>query len=149
MLDIGTFMLPLSPIRQTHTCQDVLKRQLNVARIQSRRLDEAQVVLTGECSRLLCWHSSQVLQIALVSHQHDNDIAICMIPQLLQPPRHILIRLMLADIVNKERTNSTTVVRRGYGAITLLTSSVPDLSFDCFGINLDATSGEFDTDCGL
>ena len=90
-----------------------------------------------------------MLQIALVSDQHDNDIAVCMIPQLLQPPRHILIRLVLADVVNEKCSNSAAIVRRGDGTITLLTSSIPDLSFDCFGINLDAAGGELDADCRL
>ena len=40
-------------------------------------------------------------QIALISNQHDDNVTIRMVPQLFQPPRNIVVRLMLADIVDK------------------------------------------------
>lgn len=72
-----------------------------------------------------------------------------MIPQLLQPPLHILIRLMLADIVNQQRAYGTAVVGRGDGAVTFLACRVPDLGFDGFGIDLDGAGGELDADGGF
>lgn len=40
-------------------------------------------------------------QVAFVSHQHDDDVGVGMIPQLFEPSRNILIRLMFADIVHQ------------------------------------------------
>lgn len=39
--------------RMVHTSQDVLERKLNVAGIESRRLDEGQVVLACDTSQSL------------------------------------------------------------------------------------------------
>ena len=88
-------------------------------------------------------------QIALVTHQHDHDIAVRMIPQLLQPPRHILVRLVLADIVDEEGADGSAVVGGGDGAVAFLARRVPDLGLDGFGVDLDAARGEFDADGGF
>lgn len=85
-------------------------------------------------------------QIALVSNQHDDDVRVCMVPQLLQPPSDVLVRLVLADVVDEQRTDGASVVCGGDGAVALLTSSVPNLGLDRLGINLDGARGEFDTD---
>lgn len=55
-----------------------------------------------------------------------------MVAQLLQPPGHIVISLMFANIVNEQSSNGTTVVGGGDGTVTLLSGGIPDLSFDCF-----------------
>lgn len=68
-----------------------------------------------------------------------------MIAQLLQPPGHVVVGLMFANIVNEQGSDGTTVVGGGDGAVTLLAGGIPDLSFDCFGVDLDRTCGEFDT----
>lgn len=72
-----------------------------------------------------------------------------MIPQLLQPPRHILESLMLGEVVDEEGADSATVVGRGDGPVSLLTCRVPDLGLDGLVVDLDATGGKFDADGGL
>lgn len=69
-------------------------------------------------------------QIALVSDQHDDDVGVGMVAQLLEPPGDILVGLVLADVVNEEGTDSATVVSGCDGAVTFLTSSIPNLSLD-------------------
>ena len=49
-------------------------------------------------------------QIALVSYQHDDNVRVRVVPQLLQPPGHILVRLVLADIVDQESTDGSPIV---------------------------------------
>ena len=88
-------------------------------------------------------------QITLVSDQHDDNVGIGVIPQLLQPPVDILVGLVFADIVDEKGTNGTTVVSRGDGTVTFLTSSIPDLSLDRLGIHLDRAGCELDTDSRL
>lgn len=66
-------------------------------------------------------------QIALVTHQHDDDIGIGVISQLLQPPRHILIGGVLANVVNEQCTDGSAIVGRRDRPIALLTCRVPDL----------------------
>ena len=88
-------------------------------------------------------------QITLVAHQHNHNIAVRVVPQLLQPPRHVLVRLVLADVVDEEGADRAAVVGRGDGAVALLAGGVPDLRFDGFGVDLDAAGGELDADGGL
>lgn len=83
------------------TGQDILERQLNIARIKRGSLNEAQIVLARECLCLFRRNSPEMLQIALVSHEHNNNVTVGVIPEFLEPSLHILIRLTLADIINK------------------------------------------------
>lgn len=70
-----------------------------------------------------------------------------MVAQLLQPPVDIIVGLVLADIVDKESTDSAAVVGRRDGAVPFLTGGIPDLSLDGLGINLDRAGCKLDTDC--
>ena len=72
-----------------------------------------------------------------------------MIPQLFQPPLHILVRLVLADVVDEQRPDGTAVVGGGDGAVTFLARRVPDLGFDGLGVDLDGAGREFDADGGF
>ena len=61
-----------------------------------------------------------MLQIALVSNKHDDDVRICMIPQLLEPSRDVRVRGVFGDIVYEQSTNCAsvvTVIRRVRGPI--------------------------------
>lgn len=101
---------------------------------------------TCELLGLLRGNSPQVPQIALVSHQHNDDVGVGMVPQLLQPPRDVLIGLVLADVVDQQRTDGASVVCGGDGAVPLLTGGIPDLGLDGFGVNLNGARGKLDTD---
>lgn len=104
---------------------------------------------TRKLLRLLSWHCPQMPQIALVSDQHDDDVRVGMVAQLLQPPGHVLVRLVLADVVDKERADCATVVCGRDGAVPLLAGRVPDLGLDGLRVDLDGAGGELDADCRL
>lgn len=72
-----------------------------------------------------------------------------MVAQFFQPPCHIVISLMLADIINEESADSTTVVGRGNSPVAFLTSSIPNLCLDSFGINLDGSGCKLHSYSGL
>jgi hypothetical protein len=72
-----------------------------------------------------------------------------MVAQLLQPPCDVLVCLVLADIVDKQRSYGASVVGRGNGAVSLLACGIPDLSFDGLRVDLDRPRSEFDADCRL
>lgn len=88
-------------------------------------------------------------QIALVPHEHDHNVSICMVSELLQPPGHILVCLVLADIIHEQSAHGASVVRGCDSPITFLAGSVPDLGFDGFGIDLDGAGGKLNADSGL
>ena len=85
-------------------------------------------------------------QIALVPNKHDHNIGIGMISELLQPTSHIVVGLVLADIVDKQRANRSTIVGRSDCAVSLLTCSVPDLRLDCLCVNLNRPCRKFNAD---
>jgi hypothetical protein len=101
---------------------------------------------TGKRLGLLSGNSSQVSQIALVSDQHDDNVGIGVISQLLEPSCDVFVGLMLADIVDEKSTNGTSIVSGSNGAVSLLSSGIPNLGLDRLGVDLNGSSGELDTD---
>lgn len=104
---------------------------------------------TGELLGVFRGHGSEMPQIALVTHEHDDNVLVGMVAQFLQPSVHVLKRHALADIVDEEGADSTAVVGRGDGAITFLASSIPNLCLDCLGVDLNGSGGKLDADGGL
>lgn len=88
-------------------------------------------------------------QIALVSDQHNNNVGVGMVTQFLQPPCDILVCLVLADVINKQRSHRATIVSGGDGSVSLLSCSVPNLSLDRLCVDLDRPGRKFDADCRL
>lgn len=157
-----------SRARELPTCEDILEGQLNVAGVKGGCFDEREVVLacqrvstgappliprvstrTGKLLGLLGGDRTEVSQIALVTDQHDHDIGVGVVSQLLQPPVDIVVGLVLADVVDEEGTDGATVVGRGDGPVALLTSSIPDLCLDGLGVDLDRASRKLHADGGL
>lgn len=90
-----------------------------------------------------------MLQIALISHQHDDDVAVRVLPQLIQPSPHVDKGLLLADVVHQKRADRPAVVGRRDGAVALLAGGVPNLCLDSLRVDLDASRGELYADGGL
>lgn len=85
-------------------------------------------------------------QIALVSHQHDDDVGVSMVPQLLEPPRDVLVGLVLADVIDEQRSDGAAVIGGRDGAVPLLTRGIPNLRLDGLRVDLDGPGGELDAD---
>lgn len=88
-------------------------------------------------------------QITLVPDKHDDNVRIRMVPEFFKPSIDVIVGLVLADIVDQERTDSTTVVCGGDCSVALLPSRIPDLSLDGFGIDLNRSSGKLHANCRL
>ncbi len=73
---------------------------LHIGGIECRGLDERERALLGVAPGVVGGHSAQVAQVALVSHEHNDDVVICMIAQLLEPPIDIFERDMLGNVVH-------------------------------------------------
>lgn len=101
--------------------------------------------LTRKRLGLLRRHGSQMPQIALVAHQHDHNVRVGVVPQLLEPSRDILVCLVLADIVDEEGTDRASVVGGRDRTVSFLTGGVPNLRLDGLGFDLDGPRGELDT----
>ena len=51
-----------------------------------------------------------MLQIALVADEHDDDVRVRVVAELLQPPRDVDVRGVLRDVVHEERAHRAAVV---------------------------------------
>lgn len=88
-------------------------------------------------------------QITLVTNQHDDNIGVGVVSELLKPSCDVLVGLVLADVVYEQGTDGTTIICGGDGAVTLLTGSIPNLCLDRLGIDLDGSGGKLNTDSRL
>lgn len=79
-------------------------------------------MLTGKFLSFVRGNGAQVLQIALVSDEHDDDVLIGVIPQFLEPSSNVLVCCMLGDVVDQQCADGTSVVGRGDCSVTLLAS---------------------------
>lgn len=61
----------------------------------------AWIVRTGKRFGFFSGHCSEMPQIALVSDEHNDNISIGVVPQLLQPSGDVLVSLMFADVVDE------------------------------------------------
>lgn len=121
-----------------------------VAKSQHRhRVFVGRPSLTCERLGLLGWHSPQMSQIALVSHQHDDDVRIGVVPQLFKPSCDVLVCLMLADVVDKQCSDGTSIVSGSNRAVSLLAGSIPNLCLDGLGVDLDRSCGKLNTNSRL
>ena len=83
-----------------------------------------------------------MVEVTRLAHQHDVDVALSVVMQLLQPVLHILLCQVLGDVIHQQRTHSTTVVLGADGAVALVASSVPDRRLDGLAVNLDPAGGK-------
>ena len=59
---------------------------------------------------LLCRNGPQMLQIALVPDEHDDDVGVGVVTKFLQPPCYVDIGRMLCDVINEQSTDGASVV---------------------------------------
>lgn len=103
-------------------------------------------IRTRKLLGLFSWHCPQMPQIALVTDEHNNNVGVGMVAQLLEPPGDVFVCLVLADVVDEQSADCATVVCGRDGAVTLLASSIPNLGLDRLGVDLNGTGGKLDTD---
>jgi len=130
-------------------CENVMKCCFDVGGVQRGGLNEGQVVLLCEGLGLVGGDGPEVAKVRLVADQHDDDVGVGVVPQLAQPPLHVLVRQVLGDVVHQEGAHRAPVIRRRNRSVTLLAGSVPNLSLDRFSIDLYTSRRKFYTNCGL
>lgn len=59
---------------------------------------------------LVSGHGPEVAQVALVSHEHDHDVVVGVVSQLLQPALHVLVGEVFGNVIDEQSPNSTTVI---------------------------------------
>jgi len=51
-----------------------------------------------------------MFQVALVPDQHDDDVGVSMVPQLLQPSNYVDVCLVFGNIIYEQRSDSPAIV---------------------------------------
>lgn len=82
----------------------------HVGCFQSRRLHEVERLFLSQCFAIISWDGHKMSEIRFVADEHYYNVGVSVFPQLLQPPLNILECGMPSDVVNKERTNSSSIV---------------------------------------
>ena len=54
-----------------------------------------------------------MLQIALVADEHDDDVRVRVVAELLEPSGDVHVRAVLRDVVHEQRADGSAVVARG------------------------------------
>jgi hypothetical protein len=104
-------------ITQTHrvhthaqTCQNSVKGLLHVGRVQGGCLDKGKPPLLRVGLCIVLGDGPQVPEVALIAHEHDDDVVICMVSKLLEPSVNILKSHILRNVVHEKRPHSTPVI---------------------------------------
>jgi hypothetical protein len=99
-------VLPVSPARKN----EEPPRTTGEEKEKWIRNSQAQPVVLREQLRLLRRDRPQVPQIALVTNEHNDDVRVGVVPQLLEPAEDVDVGRVLGDVVDEEGTDRTAVV---------------------------------------
>ena len=77
---------------------------------RTQKPQSAPVAHTCKCLGLIRRYGPKVTEVALVPNQHDDDVAVCVVLQLLQPALSIFVRQVLGDVIDQKSSDSTAVV---------------------------------------
>ena len=102
-------------------------------------------VTLSELFGFLSFDSSQVMEIRLISHQHNSNVLVSIVFELVEPFLNALKCLLLCDVVNEQGTNGSSIISTRDSSVPLLPCSVPDLSFDDFAIALNTLRSKLNT----
>ncbi|VEU33529.1 unnamed protein product [Pseudo-nitzschia multistriata] len=91
-----------------------------------------QPVGLGKCLSFFGGHGPAVLEIVLVSDQHDYHIGLGVLARLLEPPRQVLEGVSPGYIVDQEGSCSASVIRPGDTSKGFLSGRIPDLQLHEF-----------------
>ena len=113
-------------------------------------------------------HRGEALFLPFVPDEHDDHVAVAVLPGVLQPGGQVVEGVPPGDVVHQQGPGSSTVVRSGDGSEGFLSSlndcrltagletyvgfsthSVPYLEFDLFTLDIDHPGPELHTDCEI
>ena len=110
-------------------------------------LKEPDIKMISKLFSFLIWNLSLILQIFFVSYENSWNILLSMLINFAHPLRDFRERFSVCDIISHNNTVSTLIITTSDGLESLLTSSIPNLKFYCFAININSSNFEINTDC--
>ena len=73
---------------------------LNIKARFGRRLQEDEAVLLGEALAFLGAHLASAIEVRLVAYEHEHDVGVAILPDLLEPTCQMIERLLPCYIVH-------------------------------------------------
>lgn len=107
--------------------QNGLKCFLHIKCFQRRGLKEREAFFFGQDLGVFCGDCSQVIEIRLVSGHHDDDVGVCVVPQLPKPPCDVVKCLSFGNVINQKCPYSSSVISTCDCSIPFLASRIPYL----------------------
>lgn len=83
--------------------------------------------------------------LPLVADEHNDHIAVTVLPRILQPGGKVVESLTPCDVIHKQCAGGATVVRPCDATESFLASSVPDLQLDLLSVYCDHASAKLHT----
>lgn len=94
-------------------------------------------------------HLPLILQIRFVTDQKENSVFLSICFHLVHPElANIVETERVSEIEDQKDTLTASIIGTGNGSEPLLASSIPDLKFDIFRINLDGLEAEINSNGG-
>lgn len=84
--------------------------RLNVGGRLGGSLKKNESILLSEQLTLLGTHRSPVLQIALVSNQHDCHVRVAVLTRFFEPPAQVVETFPSRDVINQQSTCRIAIV---------------------------------------
>ena len=135
------------PVLWSLTLDNAFERHVDVRRIQSASLYQGHLFALGIICSVLRLDLSHLCKVSLIANQHKGHVFLSMGAKLGQPALNVLKTLLLGNVVNEQGPRRTSVVRGGDCSVSVLPSSIPNLSFnDVSGLSGDCARREFNTD---
>ena len=124
--------------------QEGFEREVDIRPFEAGCLDEGEVVILGKVLGIVNIDRLQVLEVALVAHEHGHVRRTRVLLHLLEPVVDALERPALGDVVHEQRAGSATVVSCCHGLVVLDARGIPDVRLDCLAIMRDLARPKVD-----
>lgn len=98
---------------------------LNIEAVLGTGLEEGDVLLVGEGLTFIILDHALIFEIRLVSDDYLVNFFVTVLLDLTEPVLDVVEGLLVGDIIDKDVTVSSAVVRLGDGTEALLASSIP------------------------
>mmetsp|Transcript_15310 Transcript_15310/g.23313 ORF Transcript_15310/g.23313 Transcript_15310/m.23313 type:complete len:239 (-) Transcript_15310:92-808(-) len=111
------------------------------------RFQKDQSVRVSKCLSFLRCDRSSVFQIVFVSNEHNHHVALRVLPSFFQPPRKMLECVSSCNIVDKQCTSSSAIIRTSNGTEGFLSSGIPNLQLDLLVSERNHAGPKFHSNC--
>ncbi len=108
------------------------------------RIYERYVVMLGRLLAPLGRHYSLIIHVALVAHNHLDNVLVGVLVNIAQPLANAVEGLAVGDVVDEHDAHRAAIIRRRDRVEALLARRVPDLQLDLLAIQIDGLHLEVD-----